>query len=187
MGDDHVRIRPVEHWPDDSRSALERLAGADGRVPHVFTTLANHPPLFRRWLGLGDHLLNRSTLSARTREMIILRTSVRAGSAYEWAHHAVIGRAAGLTGAELSRLADAAPDADGWSAADRAVLSAVDELHATGTLSDAAWAALDGWTTQQRMDLVMTAGFYTMTAMALNSFGVAIEPGFDDGPEGTAR
>ena len=32
-------------------------------------------------------------------------------------------------------------------------------------------------TREQVMDLVMTVGFYTMTAMALNSFGVTLEPG----------
>ena len=35
----------------------------------------------------------------------------------------------------------------------------------------------DRFTTEQVMDLVFTVGQYTMLAMALNSFGVQLEPG----------
>lgn len=170
-----VRIHPVDEWPEEARPALERLAGPDGRVPNVFTTLANHPPLFRRWAGLGDQLLNRSSLPARTRELVILRTAHAAGSPYEWAHHAAIGRRVGLSDVEIDRVA-AGPDAPDWSDPDRTVLRAVDELHATRVLSDDAWAALSAaFPREQVMELVLTVGFYTMTAMALNSFGVRLE------------
>jgi AhpD family alkylhydroperoxidase len=175
-----VRITPVEEWPEDVRAALERLAGPDGAVPNVFTTLARHPDLFHRWLGLGNHILNASTLPARTREMIILRTAARTDSEYEWAHHAAIGRRAGLTDDEIARIA-AGPDAPGWTDPDLPVLRAVDELRATSRVSDATWTDLARtWETEQLMDIVMTAGFYTMTAMALNTFGVAVEPGAEE-------
>lgn len=176
MGDE-VRIHPIEEWPDEARRDLERVAGADGRVPNVFTTLANHPSLLHGWMGLGSHLLYRSSLPARTRELVILRTADRAGSPYEWAHHTEIGRTAGLTDAEIARVA-AGPDAPDWPDEDRTVLRAVDELHATRSLSGPTWSALSAtWSTHQLMDLVMTVGFYTMTAMSLNAFGVPLEPG----------
>ncbi|HEY3684548.1 MAG TPA: carboxymuconolactone decarboxylase family protein [Streptosporangiaceae bacterium] len=174
-----VRISPVEEWPEDARAALERLAGPDGAVPSVFTTLARHPHLFNRWLGLGNHVLNASTLPARTRELVILRTAARTGAAYEWAHHTVIGRRAGLTDEEIARIASG--EASGWAATDLSVLRAVDELHETSHVSDATWSELARtWEPEQLMDLVMTTGFYTMTAMALNAFGVAVEPGFEE-------
>lgn len=171
-----VRIHPVDEWPEDAKPWLERLAQPDGRVPNVFGTLANHPPLFRRWLGLGDHLLYHSGLDARTRELVILRTAHNSGSSYEWKHHAEIGRRAGLTGVEIDRAATG-PDAPEWTEADRTVLRTVDELHATRDLADATWSALSAlFAREQIMDLVMTVGFYTMTAMALNSFRVELEP-----------
>src|SRR5918992_2486175 len=124
------RIPPVAEndWPDDIRPALDRLAGERGRPLNVFRTLANHPRLFLRWLGLGEQLLDHSTLPPRLRELVILRTATLAGSSYEWAHHTVIGRSAGLSEDEIARVREG-PDAAGWSDTDLAVLRAVDELY----------------------------------------------------------
>lgn len=183
-----MRIPPVgeDDWDEELRPVLERLGQGPGGVPNVFTTFARHPPLFRRWLGMGDQLLNRSSLPSRTRELVILRTAVLAGSAYEWAQHARIGRSAGLSDEEIARVADG-PAHPGWDEPDREVLLAVGELHGGDTLSGATWRRLSGrWDTEQLMDLVMTVGFYTMTAMSLNAFGVPLDPGLD-APPMTAR
>jgi alkylhydroperoxidase family enzyme len=171
------RIPPVaeDDWHDDIRPALDRLAGDRDRPLNVITTLANHPRLFRRWLGLGEQLVDHSTLPPRLRELVILRTATLADSSYEWAHHEVIGRSAGLSDDEIARVREG-PDAAGWSDADRVVLRAVDELHGGHDLSEPTWVALSArWHTQQLMDLVMTVGFYTMTAMSLNAFRVEID------------
>jgi len=179
MGADHVRIPPVAEsdMDDDVRSLLDQLGTGGNRVPNVFTTMARHPRLFRRWLALGDHLLYKSTLPAREREMVILRTAALAGSRYEWAHHAIIGRSADLGDDEITRIA-AGPDAAGWAEDDQVVLRAVDELHSGNDLSERSWQDLTArWDTEQLMDLVMTVGFYTMTAMSLNAFRVEVDPG----------
>lgn len=177
MSADEVRIPPVTEpdWDDDVRSALRRLSAGRDRPPNVFTTLANHPRLFRPWLALGDQVLGKSTLPPRVREMVILRTAALAGSPYEWAHHTVIGRTAGLRDEEIARI-ERGPDAPGWAADDQVVLRAVGELHTDRDLAEPTWQALTArWSTQQIMDLVMTVGFYTMTAMSLNAFRVEID------------
>ena len=70
------------------------------------------------------------------------------------------------------------PDAPGWSADDRALLRATDELRADAFVTDATWAELSRrWSTQQLMDLVFTVGQYNLVSMALNTFGVQPEPG----------
>ena len=56
------------------------------------------------------------------------------------AAHARAGRAAGLSADEIRRIA-AGPDA-GWSAADAAILRAVDEIYATDVVSEATWKEL---------------------------------------------
>jgi 4-carboxymuconolactone decarboxylase len=174
------RIPPVaeDDWPEDIRPVLDRMTGEYGARPlNVFTTLANHPRLFRRWRGLGEQLLDHSTLPPRVRELVILRTAALAGSSYEWAHHTVIGRSTGLGDDEIARIREG-PAAVGWSDEDRVVLGAVDELHGGNDLSEPTWLALSArWNTQQLMDMVMTVGFYTMTAMSLNAFRVDIDPG----------
>jgi alkylhydroperoxidase family enzyme len=88
----------------------------------------------------------------------------------------VIGRSAGLADDEITRI-ERGPGAPGWDEDDRVVLTAVDELHTDNDLAEPTWQALTArWNTEQVMDLVMTVGFYTMTAMSLNAFRVEIDP-----------
>src|SRR4051794_10123568 len=110
-----TRIPPLAdgEGDDEERRLLDGLDFGDP-VPNIFTTFVRHPRLFRRWLGLGQHLLRESTLPARDREIVILRTATLSGSAYEWAQHAVIGQQAGLSKEEVDRIA-AGPGASGWT------------------------------------------------------------------------
>jgi 4-carboxymuconolactone decarboxylase len=155
----------------------EMVGGGPMGMLNIFRTLANHPKLMKRWLVFGNHVLGKSTLPARERELVILRIGWLCKSGYEWGQHVAIGKAAGLSDEEIARIAKG-PAAAGWSAADRALLRATDELHSDAFVSDAIWAELAGTlSTQQLMDLVFTVGQYNLVSMALNSFGVQAEPG----------
>lgn len=170
------RILPTTaaDWNDDSRRVMEANSRS-GPPLNVFATIARHPKLLKRWVVFANHVLNGSTLPARERELVILRTGFLCRSGYEWAQHAAIGRAAGLTDDEIRRLTVGSA-ADGWSDADRALLRATEELVGDHFVSDATWAALRGtWSEQQLMDLVFAVGQYTLVSMALNSFGVQLE------------
>ena len=108
---------------------------------NIFTTMANHPGLLRRYLPFGGKLLNGGSIDARQRELLILRTGWNAGSDYEWGQHVRIGLLAGLTEEEIERVA-AGPAAEGWSADDATLLTACDELCTDHVISDPTWAAL---------------------------------------------
>jgi 4-carboxymuconolactone decarboxylase len=68
------RITPLSHseWDGETREVLEGPQ-RDGRVYHIFATLARHPKLLKRWLVFGNHILSKSALTAREREIAILR------------------------------------------------------------------------------------------------------------------
>jgi alkylhydroperoxidase family enzyme len=154
-----------------------RVRFGDGPLLNIFRTLAHHPALARRWMVFGNHVLAKSTLAPRERELAILRTGWLCRSGYEWGQHVGIARAAGLSDEEIARVAEG-PEAPGWSAAERALLRASDELHADSFVSDATWATLSQhFDTRQLMDLVFTIGQYTLVSMALNTLGVQPEPG----------
>ncbi len=170
------RIQPVTEadWTDDSRPVLAANA-ARGPLLNVFTTIARHPKLLKRWVVFANHVLNGSTLPPRERELVILRTGFLCKSGYEWAQHVAIGRHAGLTDGEVERLTVGSA-ADGWSDGNRLLLQATEELVADHFVSDSTWAALaEIWSEQQLMDLVFAVGQYTLVSMALNSFGVQLE------------
>lgn len=149
----------------------------DGRIFNIFRTLGHHPDLLRRWTVFANHVLAKSTLPAREREMLILRTGWLCGSEYEWGQHTRIGKGAGLSDEEIRRIADG-PDADGWSAEDALLLRAADELHQEQKVSDATWGQLSQrFSTKQMLDLVFAVGQYTLVCMALRSTGVELDEG----------
>jgi 4-carboxymuconolactone decarboxylase len=155
-----------------------------GPILNIFRTLAHHPKLLKRWLVFGGHVLAKSTLPPRERELAILRIGWRCRSEYEWGQHAAIGRACGLSDDEVRRTT-AAANAPGWSAFDAAIVRAVDELHDDAFLSDASWQALSArWSTEQVLDFVFAVGQYNLVSMALNSLGVQLDAGVEGFPDG---
>lgn len=177
------RIPPVtdeSSLDDEARELLRTIAL--GPAVNIFRTLANHPKLLKRWLVFGNHVLFKSTLPARDREILILRTGWRCRAEYEWGQHAIIGKASGLSDEEIARITDG-PEAPGWDPFDAALLRAVDELHDDHFLSDPTWKTLgERYSPQQLMDAVFTVGQYTLVSMALNSFGVQLDPGVEGFP-----
>lgn len=145
------------------------------RLLNVFRTLGQYPDLYRRWAPFGTHVLFKSSLSARDREIVILRVGVLCRSDYEFAQHSAIGKEAGLTDDEIARIKIGA-DAAGWTDFDRVLIRAADELVTEQFISDVTWAALTArYRREQIMDVVFTVGQYVMVSMALNSFGVQME------------
>ena len=174
------RVAPLsrDQLSDDQTEVLSRFGDFDA-LQNVFKTLARHAKLLKRWLPFANHVLFKSTLAPRDREILILRTAWLCRAEYEWGHHRVIAAREGLDPAEIERLADG-PDAPGWSATDVALIRAADELHRDHRLSDAAWTALAAhFATDQILDVIFTVGNYTMLAMALNSCGVQLDHGLE--------
>jgi 4-carboxymuconolactone decarboxylase len=172
------RLEPLaeEKWDDDTREMLERLK-VDGRVFNIFRTLSAHPNLLKKWLVFGNHILNKSTLPPRERELLILRVGWLCRAEYEWGQHVVIGKKAGLTDDEIDRIKEG-PDAPGWSEFDATLLRAVDELRAQAFISDDVWNALAAtYDTRQLLDLIFTVGQYNLVSMALNTLGVRLDEG----------
>jgi len=62
---------------------------------NIFKTLARHPDLMRRWMVFANHILGKSTLPVRERELLILRIGHLCRSGYEWGQHVRIAREAG--------------------------------------------------------------------------------------------
>lgn len=182
-----IAPRTDDEMDEDTRRLLGVTQGGvgAGRVLNIFRTLAAHPKLLERWLVFGTHVLLKSTLPARERELAILRVGWKCRSEYEWGQHVAIGRASGLADDEIRRIA-AGPDAPGWNALDAAILRGADELVDDHFLSDATWNALAAhWSTEQLVDFVFAVGQYTLVSMALNSFGVQLDAGVEGFAETT--
>lgn len=174
---DAPRIPPLpeEEWNDEQREQVGRFE--TGRRLNIFRTLVRHQKLLKRWGVFANHVLNKSSLTARDREILILRTAWLCRGEYEWGQHVRIGREAGLGDEDLARIV-AGSEAAGLDAKDALLLRMVDELHAEQYVRTATWRGLERhFSEQQLLDALFTVGQYTMLAMALNSLGVQLEDG----------
>ena len=183
MSVDAPRVPPLprDEWNDEVKEVLQATQ-MGGRVLNIFQTLAQHPKLLKRWLVFGNHVLFKSTLSPRARELLILRTGWNCRAEYEWGQHVVIAKQIGFTDDDIERVTRG-PDAPGWDALEAALLRAADELHRDSRIADATWSALSQhYDMQQLIDVVFTVGQYTLVSMALNSLGVQLDAGIPGFP-----
>ena len=150
----------------------------DGKIPNLYATMVTHTRFYEPRWRFGSYILRDSRVPARAREMLILRTAWNSRTEYEWAHHVPIARQAGLSEAEIARIAQG-PMATGWNEEERALLAATDELHREAFLSAATWSELARhYDTPQMIEIIYTVGGYAMTALAINSLGIQLEAGF---------
>jgi alkylhydroperoxidase family enzyme len=161
-----------------------RIALADEALPamgppiNLFKLFARNRPMAEAMVGWGSYELSkRLSLSMRQRELVIDRVTARCGAEYEWSVHvAHFGDRVGLTHAQLVSLTSGSPADACWAPDERALLLAVDELHDHHDLSDATWAALD-LTDEQRLDLLLLAGWYHAISFVARAARVPLEPG----------
>lgn len=182
-----ARISPQakEDWSSDLKTFIDdfRASVLGDKVDshpagsNLFGTLARYPALTKPFLAFNGHFLYGSTLSARQRELLVLRVAYVQKCHYEWAQHVLLAENAGFGADEIARVTEG-PDAPGWTPIERSLVKAVDELLGDATISDDTWGALaQELNEDQLMDVVFTVGTYSMVAMALRSFGV--EPDAD--------
>ena len=186
-GENTVRVGnlPRAEWTDAARETFafwgEPNAWEQGSSKNMTMTLAHHPALSMAYNTFGKHLLLGSAIPVRPRELIVLRTAWLVKCAYEWHYHVGYGLSAGMTLEEIAAICDGAesPVWDGKEA-DRAVLSAVDELYRNSRIGDATWATLSRhYDKHQLMDLVFTIGNYVMLSWAVSTFGIPLEDDVD--------
>jgi alkylhydroperoxidase family enzyme len=167
---------PADQWDDAVQQALAVMLPEERRNPgdasNILSTFVRHPALTKEFLRFNVHLLFRSTLPPRLRELAILRVAHRTDSEYEWFQHVKMGLREGLTEDQIAGV----QRGDAANEFDRTVLTGVDELMDSYELSDATWSALSArFDERQRMDFVFTIGCYITVAIALKTFGIELD------------
>jgi len=177
---------PIRKANEDPRLAemfSKGLTGPNGEALNIFGVLGNHPDMLKRWLVFATHVLSKNTLTARDRELLILRTGWNCRSRYEWGQHVEIALRCDISAAEIKAVKKGA-SASTWSPIDKLLLTAADELHNEYAVSDATWRNLGNhYSNEQILDLIATVGNYHLVAMFLNSTKVPIDAGIPDDPD----
>lgn len=171
------RIPPLEPPYAPETQKLFDLVMPDGMEPLLlFRTLATNPRVFPRFMRAG--VLDRGPVEIRDRELVILRTTARCGSEYEWGVHVTaFARPLGFSEEEIrgTVLADAT---DGlWDDRQRLLLRLCDELHDENSISDLLWAEMaQVFAADVLTELVYTVGLYHAVSFLTNGLRIRAEP-----------
>ena len=176
ISNNQPRINPKlqSSW-DEKDHEIMRPFIEDNSVMNIFTTLLNHQDLFKRWLVFANHVLFKSTIPAKEKEIAILRIGFLCKCEYEWAQHVVIARRVGLDDTIIEEIKKSG-ESSKLTELQRLIIRSVDELHEYSYISDETWSSLERHYSEiQLMDLVFTVGQYNLVSMALNTMRVKLD------------
>jgi alkylhydroperoxidase family enzyme len=157
---------PDENWPPAITDMRDGFAGA----LNVYRTMAHHPDLLRAWGPLRQHVVRDTALGLERSEVVILRTGVRLGSAYEWAHHVSRARALGFSDDRIAAIKDMPDGEDGLLV--KAVDAIVDHHRLPADLEQ---ELADKIGRHAVFDLIATVGFYSVLGTILMTYDVPID------------
>lgn len=181
-----IKPLPMREYPEEMRAAMSALRSPDSQrdssptkerptPTNLLGVMAHHPTLAQAYFTFNGHLLHSTTLSARQREILIMRVATVRRCESEWVQHLFIAREVGLSNDEISRIAYG-PDAPFWHELDSVMLRSVDELLLDGEISEPTWSALSqSMSAQQLLDLIFTVGGYDTLAKVFDSLQLEIE------------
>jgi 4-carboxymuconolactone decarboxylase len=177
------RIGPLEpeELSQEARATVLTMRKAlslpmEGEIAEYHATLLRHSELYRRHSELAIQLF-RGALTPRQRELAILRTGWLCKAPYEWGEHVALGKSAGkLTSEEIERVTEGSR-ASGWDDQDRAIIRAVEDLHADAFVSDETWNDLARFMDEkQLLELPILIGQYQGLAYFLNTMRARLKP-----------
>jgi alkylhydroperoxidase family enzyme len=165
-----------------ARIAVER-AGASG----LYHQLLHSPSFAAGWLALSRAVRSQGVLEEPLRELVILQVGRILRTSYEYSHHVVIARRAGVTDAQIAALAEAA-DSPLFSLREQAALAYAAVLTEQARVPDEVFArARAAFSDQEIVELTITAAFYNMVCRFLVAMQVEAEPDLEPPPFTPAR
>jgi alkylhydroperoxidase family enzyme len=158
-------------WPKE----LEHIHRGLGSPLNIHNIMAHNTALTLAWMPFRDHIVANSSLQPRQRELLILRTAFNCDAAYEWEHHVVRGKLAGLSDVDIERVKEG-PNAGQWPPADQLLLRAADEIHRESRIRaltlDELCQCFDDC---QQLDIIATVGMYITLAVIIKTYKVPLE------------
>jgi alkylhydroperoxidase family enzyme len=169
------RIAPLEPpYEAEMKSQFDRIMrGAPPLM--LFRVMASNPRAWEKFRA--GSLLDRGPLTLREREIVIDRTCALTGCEYEWGVHVTtFAQAAQLSEAEIRATVREGAAAPCWSAAEQALIGAIDALHARATLSDDEFAALSSHYDDAKIfEIILLCGFYRTVSYLANGLRLPLE------------
>lgn len=142
----------------------------------LFRVLVQHSDFSARMRPFASGILGHGLLSARERELIILRTCANCGAEYEWGVHVTaFSQTAGLLEEEVHATKNPLSEGN-WSEQDALLLTMIDQLQEKSDVEDATWEqASQIWDTAQLLEILLVAGWYRTISYVCNAARIPLE------------
>lgn len=145
-------------------------------IPEIMFTMCRYPDLWQRIMDLSIQIQGpSSTLPMRDRKLAILRTAWLCEAPYVFGEHVNQSKRVGLTTAEIEDIIVGSTSAR-WTAHERAVLRAAEELRTNAMVTDDTWHELSKtFSDAQIVELLVLIGQFTATAYFQNAMRLRLE------------
>ncbi len=163
-----ARLEYVRPGANAEADAVFAQLGALGRpVLNLYSELANQPPALAAFLSMSRYVRDGSTLDPALRELAILATAHALDQEYEIVQHVAAAKRLGVPDEKLKGI--------GLTERERCAVEYSREVAQSRTCSDATFARMQSlFTTEEVVDLVVTAAWYHLCAVIIGTF--EIEP-----------
>ncbi|GAA1306531.1 carboxymuconolactone decarboxylase family protein [Saccharothrix xinjiangensis] len=163
----------VDRLPEHARVALGKMAAP----LNLMRMCAHAPMLVKPLLSLSTTLLTRLALSARHRELLILRVARNTGCEYLHAQHRTMALALGLDEDEVDAAWRGQVPHEAFDDVENALLEAADALHRAAAAPPELVGFLDLRLGHERaVEVLVVVGHYRMLAGVLTSLAVDVDP-----------
>ncbi|MEO8422909.1 MAG: carboxymuconolactone decarboxylase family protein [Actinomycetota bacterium] len=148
---------------------FDRIVESRGTILRPFEVLLHAPAIADKVAALGLVVRSGSDLTDADRELVTLATGRAHGCAFVWQSHLESARGAGI---EPDTIAALEGDGSGLGTREATLVSFVNELCATSSVSDEIFrAAHELVGTSGAVELSLTVGYYTMLGYTMSACG----------------
>ncbi len=169
-------LKPLKPPYDPAITAiLANYPQQDSYILSLFRTFANSLRFLSR--AVPNLLDKDSPLTLREREIVILRTTANRNCEYEWGVHiAIFSKAARLNETQIAATRERAVSEDVWSDKERLLICAIDDLCASGTITNRHLQDFQAvWTLEEQLEIMALCGTYHTVSFVANSARLANE------------
>ena len=150
---------------------VEKIKGERGKVFNLYGMLLHSPPVAEGWLAFLTAIRQKCSLSARIRELVIMRIAVMNGADYEFRAHTPFALAEGITQQQIASLA--AGDVSLFDPVEQSALayseSMTRDIHVPQAVFDAVKIHFNE---REMVELTATIGAYNLVSRFLEAMQI---------------
>lgn len=166
-----ARISYADVTRPETRELVQRIQHERASLPNLYRMLLNSPPVAEGWLNYLTAIRQKSGLSARIREMLILRVAVLNQADYEFEQHLPIALKEGCTEQQVAALQSG--DRAALDDKAQAAIAYCDEMTRDIRVKEATFASLQAsFNDKEIVEITATIAAYNMVSRFLEAIQV---------------